>query len=240
MGFFDKIKNFLAWLSFDEKWTCNICGKEIFSGEYICQKCKNNLPYNDGYICQHCGRQTPMPEEYCLTCKGNLTNIDVGRSAFVYKKPISILIKSLKYNKKAYLADVLAVHLSNLYFKNYFLADYLVYPPMTDKSLRKREYNHSKLLAEKLSERIGVPVIDVLVKTRETKRQATLNKEERLKNLKGAFRLKSRKIIKGKTILIVDDVTTTGTTAELIAEKLKKAGAIKVIVMTVASVPSKK
>ncbi len=238
---------FFKWLStladkifYNAKWTCNACGKEIFEGEYFCEECKKTMPYNNGAICNHCGRKTTVQETYCLTCKNNLPSIDIGRSHFVYAPPISTLIKKLKYNKKRYVAEIFCEYLAITYFKHYLVADIIVYPPMTKKSLRKREYNHAKLLAEKLSEKINIPVVDALVKTRETDRQAKLNRNERLKNLIGAFRVSKRKEVENKTVLLVDDVTTTGATAEVLASRLKMAGAKKVILLTVASVPSDK
>lgn len=238
MRFKEWLINIAELLFYNPKWTCNSCGVEIFKGEYFCDKCKSELPLNQGYICEHCGRKTNAPETYCLTCKNRLLSIDMGRSVFIYKKPISGMIKRLKYKKKRYIAEILGEYLSLIYFKHYMASDIIVYPPMTEKAERKREYNHAKLLAEKLSSIVNVPVLDVIAKTKETDRQAKLGKEERLKNLVGVFKITDKKSVKDKTILIVDDVTTTGATAEVIADRLKKAGAKKVMLLTVASVPS--
>lgn len=230
--FFDK---FL----FNPKWRCLICGKEIFESENFCDKCKSELPYNDGAICGHCGRKVLSFEPYCTTCKGKLVALDLCRSVFSYQEPISTLIKRLKYGNKRYLADYFSEELSKLYLKSYFNADYIVYVPMTDKAKRKRGFNQSELLARNLSEKVNVPILDCLKKTTETKRQATLTATERRKNLENAFRVTDKKVVKGKTLLIVDDVTTTGSTAEVIAERLKKAGANQVYLLTVASTPPK-
>ncbi len=238
MKFFDKLSAIIEKLFYQTKWTCNACGKEVFDGEYFCERCKESLPYNDKAICGHCGRKTVVPETYCLTCKNNLPSIDVGRSSFVYAKPISGLIKRLKYDRKRYIADILSEYLAITYFRHYLVADVIVYPPMLNKDLKKRGYNHAKLLAEKLSLKINLPVVDALEKIKVTKRQVKLGREERLKNLIGAFKVVDRKAIKDKTVIIVDDVTTTGATGEVIAERLKKAKAKKVILLTVASVPS--
>ena len=108
---------------------------------------------------------------------------------------------------------------------------------MSVRAEKRRGYNQSKLLAQKLSELIGVDVLDCLIKTKETERQATLTGEQRRKNLVDAFKVIDKKSVKDKSILIVDDVTTTGATAQIIAQKLKNAGAIKVYLITVASVP---
>ncbi len=239
-----RIKNFLSkvldLIFFNKKWRCNNCGKEIFNGEYFCEQCKDKLPFNDGLICQHCGRKVEAPTDYCFTCKGVLTSVDKSRSVFVYEKPISQMISKAKYFGRKYYLDIFAEYLSNLYFKNYFNADLITFVPMTEKAQKKRGYNQSKILAEQLSKIVNVPVFYGLEKKKETERQATLNKEQRLKNLVDAYKITDKKSVKGKSVLIVDDVTTTGSTAEALSNKLKKAGATEVFLLTVASVPALK
>ena len=195
------------------------------------------MPFNDGYICANCGRKTLYAEKYCSTCKNALTAIDLGRSVFNYEKPISNLIMRFKYYNARYIKEYFAQRLFLLYTSNYFNADFIVYVPMTDTAKRKRGYNQSELLANALSEKTGVPVFNGLKKVKETKRQATLSRVERLKNLNQAFRITNKRELKDKTVVIVDDVTTTGSTAQAIAERLKKAGALKVYLLTVASRP---
>ena len=212
------------------------CGREIFEGDF-CKECKDSLPFNDKKICDHCGRAVKFAEDYCSTCKGTLVSLDKCRSVFNYQPPISTLIKKMKYDNCRYLADVFSSYLSSLYFKNYFNADYLTYVPMTEKARKKRGYNQSQLLAQSLSAKIGVPVAHCVVKTKETTRQAKLNRADRLKNLIDVFKINDKKLIKDKKVVIVDDVTTTGATSQAVAELLKKAGALQVYLITVASVP---
>ena len=100
---------------------------------------------------------------------------------------------------------------------------------------KERGYNQSKLMADRLGEIVNVPSIELVEKVYETQRQATLTASERQENLKGSFKPKNIDL-KGKTITIVDDVLTTGVTMNLIAKQLKKMGASKVYVLTVASV----
>jgi predicted amidophosphoribosyltransferase len=76
-----------------------------------------------------------------------------------------------------------------------------------------------------------------LVKKIQTKRQATLTREQRIKNLKDAFKVANKNLVKDKTLVIIDDVSTTGATAQAIAEKLKNAGAKNVYLISVASTP---
>ncbi len=240
MKILDKIKQFLDRFFFYDKWTCNGCGKEIFTDEYFCSDCLEKLPLIKGAICDHCGRKTIQNENYCLSCKERLVAVDKARSSFCYENPINLLIQKFKYSGKKYLVDLFTHYLFITATENLMTADFIVYVPMTEKSLKKRGFNHGKLLADKLSEKTDIPVIDVIEKVKETPRQAKLSRDERLQNLKGCFRIKDKKIIKGKSVLIVDDVLTTGATSETIANILKKANAKTVSLLTVASVPSKK
>lgn len=224
---------------FHPSWRCNWCGVEIFKEEYFCEDCKSKLPYNDKAICGHCGRKLSVSSAYCSTCKNRIVNLDGCRSAFVYEKPIKSLIKQTKYERKLYLVELFAKYLAPLYFKSYFNADLICYVPMTKKALKNRGYNQSELLAQALSKHINVPVVDCIEKTKETKRQAKLNRAGRMKNLEGVFRVTDKSAVANKTVLIVDDVTTTGATAENIAKILKNANATRVYLLSVASVPSK-
>lgn len=227
---------FLRKYFFNPEWQCAACGREIFGGGYFCAECENTLPEIRGAICNHCGRKTDFPEEYCDTCKNVLVSIEKGRSAFTYEKPIKGLIAKSKYGGAKYLFDYFADNLAAVYFKNYFAVDFVCYVPMTEKTEAKRGYNHGRLLAEKFSEKTGVPVIHCIKKTKETPRQVGLDRTGRIKNLYGAFSVDNKTAVKDKIALIVDDVTTTGATAEAIAAKLKKAGAKAVYLLTLASV----
>ena len=238
-NFLKKVKDFFRTHFFNQKWRCASCNEEIFSGKYFCEECEKKLPYIDSYHCEHCGRELKTPSNFCTSCKGKMLSVDKARSVFNYKNPISNLIMQLKYFDKRYLARVFSEELANLYRKNYFNADFLCYVPMTKKALKKRGFNQGELIATLLSEKINVPVKNVLIKTKETTRQAKLTREERLKNLQGCFKAQPKKEINGKTIVLVDDVLTTGATSETVANLLKKKGANAVYLITVASVPSK-
>ena len=108
---------------------------------------------------------------------------------------------------------------------------------MTDKAKRKRGYNQGELLASFTSKLIEVPCYKLVRKKKETTRQAKLDRSQRLKNLINVYSVIRTKAVFGKKILLIDDVTTTGSTAEAMAKVLKKAGATKVFLLTVATVP---
>ncbi len=239
MNLLKGIRTFFTKFVFNPKWRCVVCGREIFEQGYYCDGCKAQLPINDGPYCDHCGRRVEVGRQYCSTCKGRLTAVDKARSAYNYQKPISTLIKKAKYNGDRYLLDAFIERMIFVYLKNGFNCDAIVFVPMTEKAKRKRGYNQSEILAKLLSEKLEIPLLDCLEKTRTTQRQAKLNREQRLKNLQDSFRVINKKLVVDKSVLIVDDVTTTGATAQAIALKLKRSGASSVKLLTVASVPNK-
>lgn len=228
--------NLIEKLFFNKKWTCNICGREIFNDKYFCSDCESKLPYIEGSFCAHCGRKTVAPEEYCSTCKNNLVSLDLCRSIFEYSSPIDKLIKKYKNYQNKYLAEVFCYYLQDYFYKFFHRVDVITFVPMFKKKQKKRGFNQSKLLAEKLSEKCKVNCVQLLEKVKETKGQKNLTRKQRLTNLSNAFRVVNKDQVVGKDILIIDDVTTTGWTAESLAAKLKKAKARKVYLLTIASV----
>ncbi len=221
------------------RWRCNCCGAEMMDGVFFCEECEKSLPYNNATVCNHCGRAIVNPSEYCSTCKETMVSVDKARSVFKYERPISGLIGKAKYSNGKYILDYFAEKLSFLYFNNFFRSEVVCCVPMSKARLRKRKYNQSEILAKKVSEIIKVPFSDCIDKTRETERQAKLSRAERLKNLVDTFKVTDKKAIRGKNVLLVDDVSTTGATAEAVAVKLKNAGALRVHLITVANVPPK-
>ncbi len=219
-----------------EYLTCVCCRAELFSDDYFCKRCLESLPFNAGYVCEKCGRRIPEDYPVCMECKANMPEFDAARSVFVYEGETVGLIKKLKTGGK-HVAEALAAYMLPL-LARFASADFLAYVPMTPSAEKRRGYNQSRLLAEELSARSGIPVADgMLVKTRETSAQKDLNARERAKNLNGSFRVHERALCRGKKIVLVDDVLTSGATADAVARALLRAGAQKVYVLTAASVP---
>ena len=236
-----KIKQLLKEIFYPRNLTCSVCKRESFSGESICDGCKAIMPYNSKAICGHCGRATPFAVEYCDYCKDKQTYVDLARSVYEYEYPLNLLVRRLKYGGERFLAGEFAKEMQSLYFRSIGYADGIVFVPMTEVRKRERGYNQSEEIAKALSKLVEVPIIyDVLIKTKETDSQVGLERRERLKNVKGSISVRNRALIKNKRIMIVDDVMTTGATLEVLAEKLKDAGASEVVAITVASVTSKK
>lgn len=233
---FKQIRKRLIEIAFPLNFTCDICGVETF-GDNLCADCKKTVPFNDGTTCPLCGRRTVRPE-LCLECKEKPPRFKRAVSAIVHEDGGIILVKKFKSGGaylKEFFADLLVKKL-----KDFPPLDGIVFVPMTKKSLRKRGYNQSRLLAESVGERISVPVIlSALEKIADTKEQKQLTKAERAENLSKCFKVSDPAAIKGKTLLLIDDVLTTGATAETLCGLLLNAGAAAVYLATVTCVENK-
>lgn len=229
------ILRFLKETLFPQNFTCELCGIEIFS-DRLCEDCKALLELNNAETCPVCGRKT-IRSEICTECKAHLPVYKRAVSAICYSGAGANLIAKFKDGGaylRDYFAELLTTKLASLP-----PFDAIVYIPMTKKAEAKRGYNQSYLLAESISKITGAPVlIDAVVKIKETAIQKSLGREERLKNLSECFKA-DKSAVGGKSILIVDDVMTTGATLDAAAAVLKKAGAKEVFAATAASVEYK-
>lgn len=231
MNFFGLIKETL----FPSSFTCDACGIEIFDGN-LCPECLKRTVFNNKFTCPICGRKV-IRAEICIECKAKPPLFEQAVSAFVYEGTAVNLIYKFKHGAaylKDYFADLIVPKLADLP-----KFDYITFVPMTKKAKRKRGYNQAQLLAQSLSERIKVPVADAVEKVKSTSEQKSLTGKDRAKNLKGSFKAKSKNALLDKTVLLVDDILTTGATAEAICMQLFEAGAMKVFLATVASVEYK-
>lgn len=153
-----------------------------------------------------------------------------------YSSPISNLIKELKYNKIKGLSQVCA-HIM-YYSMNIPGTDFITSVPLHPKRQQERGFNQAQEIAMELSLLLNIPYVETLKRTRHTINQASLHdKEKRLVNLKNIFELNknvSLQLMKNKSIIIIDDVTTTGTTLNECAKVLKQSGAKTVIGVTLA------
>lgn len=221
---------------FPDDLTCDLCGRETF-GTNICEQCLKTLIFNDKSTCPVCGRRTIRPE-ICAECKALPPKFERGVSVFVYEGGAAALIKKFKTGSaylKEYFAETLCEKL-----KDFPKFDCIASVPMTRRAKSKRGYNQSELLANALSKRLNIPALrGAIVKTKETPEQKTLNRAERSKNLQRCFSVPKPDKIKGKHVLLVDDVLTTGATSDAVAAVLIKAGAEKVYFAAVASVEYK-
>jgi len=210
---------------------CVGCGKE---GNYICAACFRSMPYLAPPLCPKCGKPQPSGI-HCPTCWGWHAEIDGIRSPFRFEGVIREAIHCLKYRNLKAISGSLAQLLAEYLSSNPPPAQALVPVPLHPRRLRERGYNQSGLLAYKLGKLIGLPVIEgSLVRWRETPPQArTATAAARRSNVVGAFSCRDEKL-KGKQVLLIDDVCTSGATLDSCAAALKAGGAISVWGLTLA------
>lgn len=237
MNFFQRIRERIKKYDDEHNFTCDVCGREVFENERVCAQCKKELPWNNGHVCPICGRKV-LEEGVCLECKQKPVGVDMARSAFTHEGEAARLVVRFKRGQR-YLYRTLAELLLPLLKKEFSGADALVFVPMTARAEKKRGYNQARLLAEELAARCGKPVLDCVIKQKESKPQKSLGRMEREKNLEGCFHVTDRKVVKGKNLLIIDDTFTTGSTVTVLSDCLKRAGAAGVCALTVTSVQYK-
>lgn len=213
--------------------TCDICGAETFDDSNLCPACKGRVTYNDGTTCPVCGRKTARPE-LCAECKAEAPRFRRAASALVYGDGGALLINKFKNGAaylKVYFGSLMADKARKLP-----ACDFITYVPLTKKKRKKRGYNQAELLAKEIGTRLDMAVKDVLEKHGDTPDQKSLGRRERLENLKSSFKVMDRVAVKGKKVLVADDVLTTGATAEAVCERLLAAGAAEVYFIFAASV----
>jgi len=233
------IKSAVNDLFFTEGIVCPTCGYDVFDDNIFCKDCLKTIPFNNGDICEKCGRKTITAAKYCLTCKVEMPSFEYARSAFVYKEPFDNLIKGLKLGGKKYLANELGIYLYRSYQKYGMTSDAAVFVPSHEKRVKQRGYCHAELLAKRFCTLSGLPLLSVLTKKKDTVSQTALTQAERKRNLINSFGITDKTAVKGKNLLLIDDIITTAATASEVAETLKKAGALSVKILTLASLPDK-
>lgn len=232
---FNKILNCL----FPSSITCFVCGDEVRESKHcLCDRCESEIPSVKKF-CLKCGSPIYSSAKYCLTCKNNVRHFDVARSPLIYKDSVAKAIKEFKYDGKTYLAKHFASFMFEefLKFKNELLPIDIIVPiPLSAERLIQRGFNQAELLAKELSKLTKIETVtNCLVRIKNTSTQTALSFKERQENLEDAFKVENKNLVKGKVILLIDDVLTTGSTTSHASEKLKRAGAKAVYVLTAAT-----
>ena len=222
--------------------TCFACGRDLAwrTEDPLCPGCAGSLTPPGPLICQRCGAALKSGGAHCYACRGGKARqykCRMIRASFVFNPSSRALVHALKYANADYLARYMG-RLMGREFAQYpelSEAEVLVPVPLFPKRCRRRGYNQSELLARALAETIGLPVnTAALARVRDTVSQTTLGREGRLANMSGAFLCTRPAELKGKVVLLVDDVATTGATLEGCAQALRAAGAKKVYAYTFA------
>jgi ComF family protein len=207
----------------------------------VCRRClKSPQPLSAEFFCVSC--RTPFQNAFplddegrCALCRGGLRGFDAAYCFGAYEGVLRKLIHLYKYGRIKTLArplgDLLAAALPR---EQKF--DVIVPVPLHWRRQWQRGFNQSEVLAWGIARRTGIPVVKALGRVQATVTQASLGNIKRRRNVAAAFRCKRAVLVAGKRILLIDDVMTTGATAAACALALKRAGAIKVALLTVARV----
>jgi len=183
-------------------------------------------------FCPGCGGELDGVLEICRKC--------LREEKRLWKKAVSVfrmtgtaqeLIHRYKYSNTPEMARPFGKLAAEALIKNGIKVDFIVPTPLHWLRSFLRGFNQATLLAEVISEETGIPVMDIMKRTKWTKQQARLSRKERKKNLKGAFSVKKQEICKNRSILLLDDVMTTGSTLSAAAAELMKAGAHEINVL---------
>lgn len=214
---------------------CILCLDATPNGQLLCTPCTDELPLND-YGCAHCGKPLAVAVKQCGECQKSPPSFDRIKTLYRYQQPVDRLIHELKYDGKLHLARLFAEQLRNAvpaWIRQNGKPDLIVPVPLHRNRIRKRGFNQSTEIARSAAKFLAVKLEqDLLKRTRETEPQTELPLKQRKKNVRGAFEVNGS--VDGLSIVIVDDVITTGHTVNEVARILKQAGAVRVEVWGIA------
>lgn len=239
MNLIKKIKNLL--LSFEDMFSkehsCICCAKEIPDGTkfQMCKNCYEKLDLISGNVCAKCGEILVEDRLLCEYCKDFDYSFNSNRSICYYDDNSSNIVKSLKYAGRKYYSS----HIAELMTEDKSIfedVDIITFVPVSKKTKRARGFNQAEEIAKEISRIMNIRMVSLLEKVKDHKHQAGLNQKERLENLKGTFEINHNfeSEIKGKRVLIVDDVFTTGATLSECAKVIKTKKPKQVLTLTFA------
>ncbi len=230
-----KIAEFLLDMLYPKK--CPLCHEALKDrNQLLCEKCAEKIRPFSGALCMKCGKPVKMEEEYCPVCRTDRHYFTEGRSIFPYGEAWRQSLVRFKYYGCREYGDFYAKAMS-VYGKKYlerWKPQLIVPVPLHSAKKRMRGFNQAAYLAEKLSCYTGIPWTDSLVlKIRNTRSQKKLDAVHRRNNLRNAYEV--TKELDDISILVVDDVYTTGSTMDAMAMCLTDAGAQAVYFLTVCA-----
>lgn len=235
--------------------SCRVCDSPLKGHEaaerlthWLCRSCNDELKHIEPPFCSVCGEVFDGAADnafQCTNCTGLKLAFEFAIAAFRAEGAVLELIHQFKYGRdltlRLLLARMLEQVLSDSRLKALPLDQWLLVPvPLHPVREREREFNQCRELCRVLSCRCGIPMLDAMLRTRPTPKQSQLTRVQRLENLRGAFEMRPRysgktSELRGRSVLLVDDVFTTGATTNECARVLRReAGVEKVVVISVA------
>lgn len=219
---------------------CLLCLSRCTGPPDICTACHHDLPWITS-PCEQCALPLPTHAQsrFCAHCLHRPPRFSHTHCPFSYAFPTNRLIAKFKHQRQFALGHLLA----QLWLEHYQSTlrpappDLLIPVPLHWRRRWRRGFNQSRLLAETWGKALDIPVFDGLRRTRATPAQQGLSAVQRRRNLSSAFSLSHPERVRGKSVAVVDDVMTTGTTANALAAILLRAGASRVDIWCLARTP---
>ncbi len=219
---------------------CPFCGK--VSAQGICGECRkktDRLKVREPK-CMKCGKPVKDAEqEYCRDCLDARHEYDRGAALWVHKPPVNTSVYQFKFHNRRSFGSFYAKEMAAEYGEALagWGIDIIIPVPLYPGKYKKRGYNQAAVLARELGKVLDIPVEERLLKRiRETAPQKNLTPRKRRQNLNGAFSVEKRRrvFLKSRSVLLTDDIYTTGSTVDEEAKTLKKAGAEKVFYLAIS------
>lgn len=216
---------------------CPLCDQVIPMDRLVCETCSGKLPYLREPLCKKCGKSLgDVRQEYCRDCIRKKHTFLAGRAVFAYEGRMKESLYRFKYsNRREYSAFYAkeAAKVRGDWIRRCGV-EAIIPVPLHRKRRQKRGYNQAEVFARELGERMDLPVCANLVsRVKNTRPQKELNQAERQKNLKKAFII-NRSIVQLNRVLLVDDIYTTGSTVDAVAQALRDAGVKEVYVLCIS------
>lgn len=210
---------------------CNLCGEIIPIEKDRCFCYETQIEFTDENRCLFCG----LKKENCM-CDEGAIKLPFFTAPFVYSGYIKKYIQAFKFDGKKSYAKNLGNRMGFKFLSVFpnVQADIVTFVPLSENSLKERGYNQSELLAKQVASFIKIPCSCLIEKIKETEKQHTLDAYERKTNLQNAFSLSLGASVHGKTIVLCDDIKTTGSTLKACSDVLFEAGAENVYCLAAA------
>ena len=211
---------------------CAFCGCVIDPFDTVCEKCADEIYRIEPPICYSCGCGKTM----CTCRRSHSRYVTAVAAPFYYVGAARESVRRMKFRKEPEIAEALGGEMAAFAKKVYdgVAFDFVTFVPMTQTEQKERGYNQSELLAQSAADKLSLPCEAVLCKLYETKRQRTLRSRERSGNVLGVFDVSLPDAVRGKRVLLCDDLRTTGSTLTECAKMLCLYGANEIFCLTAA------
>jgi ComF family protein len=219
---------------------CAKCLAETPSGVYLCPACAGQAAKIVAPFCQQCSQPFDGAIDgafTCHQCAGRKLHFDCAVAPYRSRGVVRDFVHRFKYEREFYLRRPLSQWLAEALEDERIAGqayDAFVPVPLHPARYRERDFNQAEVLAKLIAKRAGKPVWNALKRTRYTTTQTRLDRDQRMENLRNAFRVRHPSTVHSRHLILVDDVFTTGSTVEECARVLRQAGAASVRVVTVA------